>query len=91
MSEPHKIQLGLVERPSPQEDTVSADSLSADVVGILDTIDIPIVMIHRDCKVARFNRAAADSLGATPSDVGAADSRHACADGHPDLEKTACR
>ena len=87
MSELHKSQLGLVERRLLQEGAVSADALSADAVGILDTIEIPIVMIDRACKVVRFNRAAVDSLGASPSDVGAAarDMR-ALADSH-DLEK----
>lgn len=87
MSEPHKIQIGIIERPSSRDDTVSADSLSADAVGILDTIEIPIVIIDRACKVVRFNRAAIDSLGASPSDVGAA-ARAMCAvaDGH-DVEK----
>ena len=70
MSEYHKIQIGIIDRSPLQESTVSVDALSADAVGILDTIDIPVVMIDRGCKVARFNRAAADSLGASESDVG---------------------
>jgi PAS domain S-box-containing protein len=69
VSEPHKIQIGIIDRPPSQEGTVSADSLSADAVGILETIDIPVVMVDRNCKVARFNRAAAESLGASVSDV----------------------
>jgi PAS domain S-box-containing protein len=70
VSEPQKIQIGVViDRPPLQESTVNADSLSADAVGILNTIDIPVVMVDRTCKVARFNRAAAESLGASVSDV----------------------
>jgi PAS domain S-box-containing protein len=69
VSESHKIQVEMIER-GPSQEGSSADSFSADAVGILDTIDIPVVMIHRDCRVARFNRAAADSLGASLADVG---------------------
>ena len=70
MSEPQKGPLGYIEPPSSEAATASSGTLSADAVGILDTIDNPIVMIQRDCEVVRFNRAAADSLGATLSDVG---------------------
>jgi PAS domain S-box-containing protein len=42
----------------------------ADIIGILDTVDVPIMMVGRDCTIARFNRAAADALGLTPSDIG---------------------
>jgi PAS domain S-box-containing protein len=51
-------------------DTASSDSVSHDVIGILDAIDIPVVVVGRDCKVTRFNRAAAETLGVTPSDIG---------------------
>jgi PAS domain S-box-containing protein len=51
-------------------DAASADSVSADLVGILDTVDLPIVAIGRDFTVARFNRGAAAVLGLTPSDIG---------------------
>jgi PAS domain S-box-containing protein len=40
------------------------------VVGILDTIDVPIVVVGRDCKVTRFNRAAAEALGVSTADIG---------------------
>ncbi len=46
------------------------DALSADVVGILDTVDVPIVVISRECSVVRFNRAATEAFGLEPSDVG---------------------
>ncbi len=39
-------------------DAASADSVSADLVGILDTVDLPIVAVGRDFTVARFNRSA---------------------------------
>jgi PAS domain S-box-containing protein len=51
-------------------DAASADSVSADLVGILDTVDLPIVAVGRDFTVARFNRVAAAVLGLTRSDIG---------------------
>jgi PAS domain S-box-containing protein len=51
-------------------DPVNSEVLGAEIIGILDTIDLPVIVVGRDCKVARFNRAAADSLGATATDVG---------------------
>jgi PAS domain S-box-containing protein len=52
-----------------QGDVASA-TLAAHVVGVLDSIDFPIVVVDRDCKVTSFNRAAADVLGILPSDIG---------------------
>ena len=53
-----------------QGDVAIANPLGADVVGVLDSIDIPIVVVDRDCKVVRFDRAATDLLGIGPSDIG---------------------
>ncbi|HTF44164.1 MAG TPA: ATP-binding protein, partial [Terriglobales bacterium] len=88
MTEPHKVQLEIVETSRSQADTESADSASADIVGILDTIDVPVVIVHRDCKVARFNRAAAETLGVTRSDVGRPTCDMQALKGVPDLDKT---
>src|ERR1700733_1780353 len=38
--------------------------------GLLDAVDLPTVVISRDCTVARFNRAATTLLGLTASDLG---------------------
>lgn len=54
----------------PRGAQLASSYQDADVTGILDTIDVPIVMVGRDCTIAGFNRAAADALGLTPSDVG---------------------
>jgi two-component system, chemotaxis family, CheB/CheR fusion protein len=51
-------------------DAVSVDSVSTDLVGILDTVDLPIVAVGRDFTVARFNQGAAAVLGLTPSVIG---------------------
>jgi PAS domain S-box-containing protein len=53
-----------------QGDAAGPDSLSALIVGVLDALDLPIIVVRRDCTVVQFNRAAADVLGLTPSDTG---------------------
>jgi PAS domain S-box-containing protein len=57
-----------------QGDADTAESVGADVEGVLDSIDMPIVVVDGDCKVARFNRAATEVFGVASSDVG----RRAC-------------
>jgi PAS domain S-box-containing protein len=57
-----------------QGDVEIADSVGADVEGVLDSIDMPIVVVDDECKVAHFNRAATEVLGVTSVDVG----RRAC-------------
>jgi PAS domain S-box-containing protein len=49
---------------------VAGTNLAADMVGVLDSIDIPIIVVNRDCAVTSFNRAASDVLGIISSDVG---------------------
>jgi PAS domain S-box-containing protein len=57
-----------------QGDVEIADTVATDVLGVLDGIELPIVVVDVDCKVARFNRAAAEVFGVASSDVG----RRAC-------------
>jgi PAS domain S-box-containing protein len=83
-------QLGIREGGVSKAAVASAESLSADAIGILESIDVPFVVVAPDCTVARFNRAAADVLSLTPSDMG----RRACdlqaLTGLPELEQM-CR
>src|SRR5215203_1457356 len=51
-------------------DPVSSDWSGPEVFGILNTIDVPIVVIGPDCKVKRFNKAATLALGLSQADVG---------------------
>src|ERR1700730_3683940 len=51
-------------------DAARADLVTADFIDILDTIDVPIVVIGRSFMVASFNRAAAEVLRLEPSDIG---------------------
>jgi PAS domain S-box-containing protein len=70
VTEPGEVEVGIPETGGMQGASATADSISADVVGILDTIDVPIVVVGRDCKVTRFNRAAAEALGVSTADIG---------------------
>jgi PAS domain S-box-containing protein len=44
--------------------------VSADFIGILDTVDVPIVVVGRDCTLIHINRAATEALGLAPADIG---------------------
>jgi PAS domain S-box-containing protein len=46
------------------------DGMTASTIGALDAVDVPIVLISRECKVARINRAAMTVFGLKISDVG---------------------
>lgn len=70
MTEGGNAEMGIPGAEEVQGGSATAGSASADVVGILDTIDVPIVVVGRDCRVARFNRAAAEAFGVNASDVG---------------------
>ena len=44
--------------------------MGVDVVGILDTVDVPIMVVGVDGTLIRFNRAATDAFDLAPSDIG---------------------
>ena len=69
---------------------VSGDAASAntdDPINILDTVDVPIVLVRRDSMIACFNKAAADVLGLLPSDIGRASRDISLFAGLPRLEQ----
>jgi PAS domain S-box-containing protein len=70
VAEPGTAEVGIRKTDGGQGASEVAASISADIVGILDTIDVPIVVVGRDCKVTRFNRAAMEVLGVHTSDIG---------------------
>jgi PAS domain S-box-containing protein len=70
-----------------QGTTVAAQWNSVDVVGILDTIDVPIMVIAPDCTVTRFNRAAAEALGISASDIGRRTCHVQALRGLPEIER----
>ena len=63
-----QVPPGGARKTHPEADSI--DSLGADVAGILDSVDVPIIVVGHDCILSRFNRAASDVLGLTPSDTG---------------------
>ncbi|MGH7940135.1 MAG: PAS domain-containing sensor histidine kinase [Limisphaerales bacterium] len=54
----------------PPDNWPLSGGISIDLVGILNALEIPIIMIGMDCKVTRFNQSAADALGLDLSDIG---------------------
>ena len=44
--------------------------ITANEIGVLDAIDLPTIVISRECKVARINRAAMTVFGLKVSDLG---------------------
>jgi hypothetical protein len=53
-------------------DDAAANTATTDLINILDTVEVPIVVMRRDFMIACFNKAAADVLGLSPSDIGRA-------------------
>ena len=51
-------------------DGASDSTATTNLVNILDTVDVPIVVVRRDLMLAYFNNAAADVLGLSPSATG---------------------
>src|SRR5271156_4886132 len=51
-------------------DATSMHGITINEIGMLDAVDLPIIVIGRDCTVARMNRAATTVLGMRASDVG---------------------
>jgi PAS domain S-box-containing protein len=47
-----------------------ASTATTDLINILDAVEVPIVLVQRDSRIACFNEAAADVLGLSPSDIG---------------------
>ena len=50
--------------------TAGACSSTIGLIDILDTVDLPIVVVSREFFVTCFNRSAAELLGLAPSDIG---------------------
>lgn len=50
----------------------AAHAAADDLINILDTVEVPIVVVRRDLMIDCFNKAAADMLGLSSSDIGRA-------------------
>jgi PAS domain S-box-containing protein len=57
------------------------------LINILDTVEVPIVVVRRDFMIDGFNEAAADALGLSPSDIGRAAHNASVLAALPDLEE----
>jgi len=51
-------------------DGAADNTATTDLVNILDTVDVPVVVVRRDLMLAYFNNVAADVLGLSPSETG---------------------
>jgi PAS domain S-box-containing protein len=60
---------------------------TADLINLLDIVEVPIVVVRRDFTIAYFNRAAADVLGLSTSDLGRASRDTPALVGFPRLEQ----
>lgn len=58
------------EPTSDRADSVDGSAASAEIIGILDTVTIPIVVVDRDCILIRFNRAAREVFAFASADLG---------------------
>jgi len=71
-------------------DGATANATIADLTSILDTVEVPIVVLRRDLTMAGFNRTAADVLGLLLSDIGRVSRDIPAFAGSPRLEQL-CR
>jgi PAS domain S-box-containing protein len=51
-------------------DSTTLGGMTANEIGALDAVDVPIIVISRECTVARINRAAMTVFGLKASDLG---------------------
>jgi two-component system, chemotaxis family, CheB/CheR fusion protein len=56
--------------PGDGPEPAAADSGSHEIVALLDTIDVPIVVVTQDCTLVRVNRAAREAFSLAPADIG---------------------
>src|SRR3989442_10084856 len=63
------------------------DTATTDLITILDTVDVPIVLLRRDFMLACFNKAAAGVLRLSSSDIGRASRDISVLAGLPRLEE----
>jgi PAS domain S-box-containing protein len=68
-------------------DDAAANTATTSLINILDTVEVPIVITRRDFTIAGFNKAAADVLGISPSDIGRPSRDTSALAGLPRLEQ----
>src|SRR2546427_6878944 len=73
--------------PGVNGDDPAANPATTDPISILDTVDVPIVVLRREFMLVGFNKAAAGVLRLSPSDIGRACRDIAVLAGLPRLEE----
>src|SRR6478672_11581394 len=68
-------------------DDADAGAAATDLTNILDTVEVPIVVLRRDFTIAGFNKATADEFRLSPSDIGRASRDISRLAGLPSLEE----
>ena len=68
-------------------DDVTANTATSDLISILDSVEVPVVVVGRDSAIASFNKAAADVLRLSPPDIGRAPGDISVFAGLPRLEQ----
>src|SRR5262245_23451064 len=68
-------------------DDADAGAAATDLTNILDTVEVPIVVLRRDFTIAGFNKATADEFRLFPSDIGRASRDISRLAGLPSLEE----
>ena len=74
-------------RAAVNGDDGAANTAATDLINILDAVEVPIVVLRRDLMIAGFNKAAADVLRLSPSDMGRASRDISILAGVPRLEE----
>jgi PAS domain S-box-containing protein len=68
-------------------DDQATNAATTGLINILDTVEVPIVVVRSDAIIAGFNVAASDVLGLAPSDIGRASRDISVFSGLPRLEE----
>jgi signal transduction histidine kinase len=68
-------------------DDAGTRAAATDLTNILDTVEVPIVVLRRDLTIAGFNKATADEFRLSPSDIGRAARDISRLAGLPNLEE----
>jgi len=71
-------------------DDAAAHTATTDLVNILETVEVPIVIVRRDLMIAGFNKVSGELLGLSPLDIGRAVRDVSVLAGLPRLEQQ-CR
>jgi signal transduction histidine kinase len=68
-------------------DDADVGAAATDLTNILDTVEVPIVVLRRDFTIAGFNKATANEFRLSPSDIGRASREISRLAGLPSLEQ----